>query len=83
MDEDLVFCRDDLIKGGLCLEGVNRVMRRLSPIAAAVPIFEVLPRLTGDEVSQLQIALKLDGDGNGNGYGDGYGYGGSEEDDDE
>src|SRR3972149_1550641 len=77
--KDRIICRDDLIKGGLCLEGVNEVIDRLWPIPAAMPISHAIRSLDEDEVAQFSSAISLNGNGNGYGYvngnGDGYGYG--------
>jgi len=87
--EDRLITRDDLIAGGLCLEGVNEVISRLWPVPEAMPLSQILPKLAEEEVEQVNGALKINGygdgdgngygygygDGNGYGYGDGYGYG--------
>ena len=83
--DDLLITRDDLIKGGLCMEGVNEVIDRIWPISAAMPVSTILPSLDEDEKRQMLTAVKADGygygdgngygNGDGNGYGYGYGYG--------
>ena len=75
--DDLIVTRDDLIKGDLCLDGVNEVIDRIWPIAAAMPVKAILPKLDEEERCQLLVAVGLDGygHGDGDGYGHGYGYG--------
>ena len=73
--EGHLITRDDLIKGGLCLTGVNEVIDRLWPIPAAMTVDAVIHRLEGGEVEQFSNAIGLNGDGYGYGNGDGYGYG--------
>jgi hypothetical protein len=80
--------RDDVIRSGACIDGVDAFCKRHSILATAMPV-ETLVALArrDDEDDRVLRAANLDGygngdgygdgngDGNGDGYGDGYGYG--------
>ena len=82
MAERLV-SRDDLIRDGLCYEGVYRRAHKVCPHATAVPVSVALRAAPRAERQRIARALGLNGDSGdycyvgsaGAGIGRGYGYG--------
>ncbi len=82
--EPLTFVtRDDLIRGGACAGGVDKVIADRGLVVTAMPIADVLRLVSGENKGIVLHAARLDGhghgygdgDGRGDGRGDGYGYG--------
>ena len=67
--------RDDVIRGGLCADGVYAWAEKHAPLKTALPISLVLRVSTAGEKASILRAIALDGDGSGYGFGDGYEYG--------
>ena len=65
--------RDDLVRSGACLEGVEEVREDLFPKLTVVDVKKALAALDEDQEDYLIKAANMSG--NCNGYGNGYGYG--------